>query len=96
MVNVPHSPELPLVTPPPPVSVKNPVALMVPVTAGSWSVSPRNVISLVMVSCDPACTTDKRAEPVSASVLSDDVIVSELEYLESARWAINCHRHTRQ
>ena len=49
---VPHSSELALVTPPP-VAVKNPVALMVPVNAGNWNVSPGNVISPVMVSCDP-------------------------------------------
>ena len=79
MVLAPHAPELPLATLPPPVAVKNPVALIVPVIAGSCIVSPRNVISPVIVSCDPACTTDKRIEPVIASVPSDDVIAIEPE-----------------
>ena len=79
VLNVPHSSVLPLVTLPPPVAVKNPVALMVPVTAGDWSVSPKNVISFVMVSCDPTCTTDIRIDPASRSLLSDDVIVIEPE-----------------
>ena len=81
VLNVPHSSELPLGTLPPPVAVTNPVALIVPVTAGSWSVSPRNVISNVMVSCDPTCTTDIRIDPVSCSLSSDDVAVAEPEYV---------------
>ena len=61
---------------PPPVGVKNPVELIVPVMAGSSAVSPKNVIEPVIVSWDPDCTTVRLAEPVKLPLIAELVRVN--------------------